>query len=502
MATGIIKTELLGVADAVAREKGIDREQVISAMEVAIQKASRANYGAERDVRATIDRKTGEINLHAYLEVVETVENEKTQISLKDAKRLNPTIQLGEFITEELPPFDFGRVAAQTAKQVIFQRVRDAERERQYEEFKNRVGEVINGVIKRIEFGNIIVDLGRTEGIIMRDKLIPREPVRVGNRIRCYVEDVRLEPRGSQIFLSRTHPQFLAKLFAQEVPEIYEGQIKIKSVARDPGSRAKMAVYSGDKTLDPVGACVGVRGSHVQAIIAELQGEKIDIIPWSDNPAIFIVNALIPAEVTKVILDEDTNKVDVIVPDDQLSLAIGRRGQNVRLASALTGWGLDVVSESQESERRASEVKEVSQTFIKALDIDDVIAHLLISEGFTRLEELALVPLEELLAIEGFEQELAEELQKRAQAYVKNEQEIKKKQLEELKIAKDLQTFEGLSVEILLALAKKDIKTLDALADLAGDELVEIIPTLSLEEANTLIMKAREHWFKEDSLSK
>jgi N utilization substance protein A len=491
----VIKTEILGVAEAVAREKGIDREEVIAAMELAIQKASRAKYGFDRDVRTTIDRKSGDIELHAYREVVEEIENEAAQISLAEAKKIKPDIQLGEFIIDDLPPFDFGRVAAQTAKQVIFQRVREVERERQFEEYKNRIGEIINGVVKRVEFGNVMVDLGRSEAIILRDKMIPREAVRTGDRIRAYIEDVRPESRGSQIFLSRTHPYFLAKLFSQEVPEIYDGQIEIKSVARDPGSRAKVAVYSGDKSMDPVGACVGMRGSRVQAIVSELQGEKIDIIPWSDNPAVFIVNAMIPAEVTKVVLDEDSNKVDVIVPDDQLSLAIGRRGQNVRLASALTGWSLDVISETQESERRAEEIKKISSTFIKAMDIDDVIAHLLIGEGFTDIEEVAMVPIEDLLTIEGFEQELAEELQRRAKVYVKAQEEARQDQLKELGVAEDLKNFDGLTSDMLVKLANQGIKTLDDFADLSGIELTEIVNALSKEEANKLIMKAREHWF-------
>lgn len=497
-----MKTEILGVADAVAREKGIDREVIIEAMEVAIQKASRAKYGHDRDVRTKIDRQTGEIIMHAYREVVEEVENESAQLLLEDAQRINPDIKMGEFIVDDLPPFDFGRVAAQTAKQVIFQQVRDAERSRQYEEYKDRVGDIINGVVKRVEFGNVMVDLGSAEAIIMRDNMIQREAVRVGDRIRAYVEDVRLEPRGSQIFLSRTHPQFLAKLFAQEVPEIYDGQIEIKAVARDPGSRAKFSVYVSDKSIDPVGACVGMRGSRVQNIVTELQGEKVDIIPWSENPAVFIVNAMVPAEVSKVVLDEEAGKVDVIVPDDQLSLAIGRRGQNVRLASILTGWSLDVSSESQESERRVEEVKRISAVFIEAMDIDDVIAHLLISEGFKKIEEIAFVPLADLADIEGFEEELASELQNRAKIYVQAIEDKHKAALKELGVADDLAVFEALSKEQVLALGAKDIKTLDDFADLAGDELVDLLDNLSVRDANALIMKAREHWFAEEDAAK
>lgn len=498
MVTGVIKTELLGVADAVAREKGIDRDEVIRAMELAIQKASRAKYGYERDIRTHIDRKTAEITMQAYREVVEVVENEGAQIPLEEAKRINPDIQLGEFIIDDLPPFDFGRVAAQTAKQVIFQKVRDAERQRQFEEYKDRAGEVINGLVKRVEFGNLMVDIGRAEAILMRDKLIPRESFRPGDRIRAYIEDVRLETRGSQIFLSRTHPQFLVKLFAQEVPEIYDGHIEVKAASRDPGSRAKIAVYSGDKTLDPVGACVGMRGSRVQAVVNELRGEKVDIIPWSDNPAVFVINSLIPAEVSKVVLDEDTGRVEVIIPDEQLSLAIGRRGQNVRLASDLTGFGIDVISESQESERRSQEVKEISKLFVQALDVDDVIAHLLVSEGFTRVEELVLVPLDELISIEGFEEDLASELQTRAQNYIDEQQKIKANRVKDLNVAADLQELSGMTYDILLPIAEKGIKTLDDFADLAGEELVELVPDLPLEEANELIMQARQHWFKDD----
>lgn len=494
-----IKTELLGVADAVAREKGIDREEVIAAMELAIQKASRARYGHDRDVRTKIDRKTGEIHLHAYREVVEDVEIEAAQISLKDAQKLNPSIELGEYIIDDLPPFDYGRVAAQTAKQVIFQRVREVERAKQYDEFKDKIGQIINGVVKRVEFGNVIVDLGRSEAVIMRDKLIPREPVRTGDRTRAYIEDVRPEARGSQIFLSRTAPEFMAKLFAQEVPEIYDGQIEIKSVARDPGSRAKVAVWSGDKSMDPVGACVGMRGSRVQAVVSELQGEKVDLIPWSDNPAVFIVNAMVPAEVTKVVLDEDTGKVDVIVPDEQLSLAIGRRGQNVRLASKLTGWNLDVMSESDESERRADEVKRVSRIFMEALDIDDVIAHLLIGEGFRRVEELVAIPVEDVADIEGFELEIAEELQNRARTFLKNRDEADFKAMQDAGVGESLLSFDGLGVPAKKALVDAGVKNLDDLADLSGDELKEILPTLSLDEANAIIMKAREHWFSDEN---
>ncbi len=497
-----MKTEILGVADAVAREKGIDREIIISAMEVAIQKASRAKYGHDRDVRTQINRQTGEIVMHAYREVVSEVENESAELTLVDAQRIKPDVKMGDFIVDDLPPFDFGRVAAQTAKQVIFQQVREAERSKQFEEYKDRVGDIISGVVKRIEFGNVMVELGQAEAIILRDQMIQREAVRVGDRIRAYVEDVRLEPRGSQIFLSRTHPQFLAKLFSQEVPEIYDGQIEVKAVARDPGSRAKFSVYVSDKSIDPVGACVGLRGSRVQNIVTELQGEKVDIIPWSENPAVFIVNAMVPAEVSKVVLDEEAGKVDVIVPDDQLSLAIGRRGQNVRLASILTGWKLDVSSESQESERQQAELKRVSSIFIEAMDVDDVIAHLLISEGFKSMEEIAFVPVEDLANIEGFEEELATELQSRAKVYLEAQQTAFQEKLDAVGVTADLATFDALTKEQILELGAKGIKTLDDFADLAGDELVDYLDNVSVRQGNEMIMKAREHWFAEEDAKK
>src|SRR5262245_46475194 len=385
----IPRLEMLQVADMVAREKGIEREEVLEAMEQAIQKAGRAKYGLEHDIRAEIDRKNGEIKLMRYMQVADPVENENTQISLGEAQRRNPDAQIGDFITDELPPIDFGRIAAQTAKQVITQRMREAERKRQFEEFKGRVGESVSGTVKRSDYGNVTIDLGgRGEAVIRRDETIPRESLRPSDRIRAYIYDVREEARGPQIFLSRTHPQFMAKLFTQEVPEIYDNIIEIKAVARDPGSRAKIAVLSHDTSIDPIGACVGMRGSRVQAVVQELQGEKVDIIPWSSNPANFIVNALAPAEVSKVVMDEEGGRVEVVVPDDQLSLAIGRRGQNVRLASQLTGWEIDILTEAQESERRQEEFRSRSQMFMDALDVDDVIAHLLVTEGFTSVEEV------------------------------------------------------------------------------------------------------------------
>src|SRR6476646_1909772 len=418
MAVSANKLELLQIADAVAREKAIDRGIVIAAMEDAIAKAAKSRYGAETEVRAELNPKSGELRLSRHMLVVEQVENPSTQITLEDARRHNPAAQVGDTIADTLPPLEYGRIAAQSAKQVIVQKVRDAERDRQYEDYKDRIGEVINGVVKRVEYGNVIVDLGRSEAIIRRDEMIPRELFRPGDRVRAYVYDLRREQRGPQIFLSRTHPQFMAKLFRQEVPEIYDGIIEVKSVARDPGSRAKIGVVSRDSSIDPVGACVGMRGSRVQAVVNELQGEKIDIIPWSPDAATFIVNALQPAEVVKVVLDEDSSRIEVVVPDDQLSLAIGRRGQNVRLASQLTGWDIDILTEAEESERRQKEFAERTELFMNALDVDEVVGQLLASEGFRSVEELAYVEPAEVASIEGFDEDTAAEIQNRAQEYL------------------------------------------------------------------------------------
>ena len=491
-------SDLLQVADAVARDKGIDRDEVLQAMEQAIQKAGRSKYGQEYDIRSEIDRKSGQIRLLRFREVAEPVENDATQIPLGEARRFNPDAEVGDFITDPLPPIDFGRIAAQTAKQVIVQKVRDAERARQFKEFKDRVGEIVNGLAKRVEFGNVIVDLGRAEAILRRDELLPRESFRQGERVRAYIYDVRQEARGPQIFLSRTHPQFMAKLFAQEVPEIYDGIIEIRAVARDPGSRAKIAVLSNDSGIDPVGACVGMRGSRVQAVVAELQGEKIDIIPWSADPATFVVNALAPAEVAKVVMDEEQRRIEVVVPDDQLSLAIGRRGQNVRLASQLTGWDIDILTEAEESERRTEEFRTRSQLFIEALDIDDVIAHLLVTEGFTSVEEIAFVPLQDLAGIEGFDEDVAGELQERAKVFIERKnQELEARRIE-LGVTEELAAVPGLTPAMLVALGDKGIKTLDDLADLASDELIEMVQAVakpSQDEANAIIMAARAHWF-------
>ena len=498
MDTAIARPELLLVADAVAREKMIEREEVLEAMEQAIQKAGRAKYGHEKDIRATIDRKTGDVRLSRWTEAVEVVENEETQIPVHIALRFKPEIKVGDFIIDPLPPIDFGRIAAQTAKQVIVQRVREYERKRQFDEFKDRVGEVINGVVKRTEYGNLMVEVGRAEALLRRDELIPRESFRNGDRVRAYIYDVRDEPRGPQIFLSRTHPGFLAKLFAQEVPEIYDGIIEIKAVARDPGSRAKMAVISRDASIDPVGACVGMRGSRVQAVVQELQGEKIDIIPWSAQAATFVVNALAPAEVTKVVMDEEAGRVEVVVPDDQLSLAIGRRGQNVRLASQLTRWDIDILTEAEESERRQEEFRRRTGLFVDALDVDDVIAGLLVQEGFNTIEELAFVAMEELADIEGFDEQIAEELIRRAEAHlVKRDNELNDRRVE-LGVSDEVAAMEALTPAMLVTLGEKGVKSLDDLADLAGDELIEIVGEAAMDEtsANEIIMAARAHWFE------
>ena len=476
------RPEIILVADTVAREKNIDKEDVFTAMEVAIQKAGRSKYGFEHDIRANIDRKTGAISLARYREVVEgpeNVENEVTQLTLEDAKMYDANAKVGDFIIDQLPPIDFGRIAAQTAKQVIVQKVRDAERNKQFEEYKEKIGTIVNGTIKRIEFGNVILDIGKTEAVLRRDEIIPREKFKNGDRVRTYVLDVRRENKGPQVFLSRTCPEFMAKLFTQEVPEIYDGIVKIMGVARDPGSKAKIAVKTDDMTIDPVGACVGLRGIRVQAVVTELQGEKIDIVPYSEDKAQYIVS----------------------VPQEQFSLAIGRRGQNVKLASQLLGCDIDVLTEEQEQERRSNENKVRSQRFIEALDVDEMIAHLLIAEGFSTVDEIALVPLNELAEIEGFDEDVAAELQKRAKDFIakRNEEFAEKSKM--LGIDEQLKTVDGLDQDMILTLAGKGVKTLDDLADLAADELMEMLGenVLSEVEANKVIMKAREHWFSEET---
>ena len=507
--TNYTHPELIMVAETVAREKGIEREEVFDAMEQAIQKAGRSKYGHEHDIRAEIDRKSGEIKLARYLEVAEEIENELTQVTLDAAKLRKPDAAIGEFLVDPLPPIEFGRIAAQTAKQVIVQKVREAERARQFLEFKDRIGEVVNGMVKRIEFGNVIVDLGgRAEGIIRRDETIPREHFSNGDRVRSYIYDVREELRGPQIFLSRSHPQFMAKLFTQEVPEIYDGIIEINSVARDPGSRAKIAVTSSDSGIDPVGACVGMRGSRVQAVVAELQGEKIDIIQHSIDHATFIVNALAPAEVTKVVLGEEANRIEVVVPDDQLSLAIGRRGQNVRLASQLTGWDIDILTEAEESDRRIEEFRTRSQLFIDNLDVDEVIAQLLVTEGFSTIEDVAFVPIEELSGIEGFDEDVANELRDRGRNFLEARDAELTAQRKAAGVTDELAAVAGLTPEMLVVLGEASIKELDDLADLAADELISAEDGvlkefgLSMDAANEIIMAARAHWFEDEDQAK
>ena len=466
------RLELLQIADAVAREKSIDRRIVIEAMEDAIQKAAKSRYGAENDIRCEIDPKSGETKLTRVLEVVEQVENDATQLTVANAMRRNPNAKAGDMIAETLPPLDFGRVAAQNAKQVIVQKVREAERERHFNEYKDRIGEIVNGTVKRVEYGNVIIDLGRAEGIVRRDEMIPRENVRLGDRLRAYIYDVRREPRGPQIFLSRARPEFMSLLFRQEVPEIYDGIVQIKSVARDPGSRAKIAVISKDSSIDPVGACVGMRGARVQAVVGELQGEKVDIIQWNPDAATFIVNALAPAEVTKVVLDEDSNRIEVVVPESQLSLAIGRRGQNVRLASQLTGWDIDILTEQEESERRQKEFTERSQLFMEALDVDEVIAQLLATEGFETVAEVAFVDSGEIAHIEGFDEDTAKEIQTRAREFLERQEAERDARRKELGVADELAAVPGVSTAMLVAFGENDIKTVEDLAGAIPDDLI------------------------------
>jgi N utilization substance protein A len=433
-------------------------------------------------------------------EVVDEIEDEINQINLEMAHRRDAALAVGDVISDPLPPIDFGRIAAQTAKQVIVQKVREAERERQFNEYKDRAGEIVNGIVKRVEFGNVTIDLGRGEGILRRDELLPRESFRQGDRVRALIFEVRRENRGPQIFMSRTHPDFMRLLFTQEVPEIYDGIIELRAVARDPGSRAKIAVLSNDGSIDPVGACVGMRGSRVQAVVSELQGEKIDIIPWSDDPATFVVNALAPAEVAKVVLDEDAGRIEVVVPDEQLSLAIGRRGQNVRLASVLSGWDIDILTEQEESDRRQEEFRTRSNVFMESLDIDDVIAHLLVAEGFSQVEDIAYTALNDLTRIEGFDDDIAEELQTRALAFVNAENERLQNRLAELGMADDINEIADFSLAMLVKLGDAGVKTADDLGDLAGDELLEILADEGLveEDANAIIMAARASWFDDE----
>ena len=466
------RLELLQIAEAVAREKSIDRKIVIQAMEDAIQKAAKQRYGQENDIRCTIDPRTGETKLTRVITVAESVENDNQQMTLADAQKKKPDAVVGQEFIESLPPLDFGRVSAQNAKQVIVQKVREAERDRQYSEYHDKVGEIANGTVKRVEYGNVIVDLGRSEGIIRRDEMIPRENVRFGDRIRAFIYDVRREPRGPQIFLSRAKPEFMMKLFAMEVPEIYDGIVEIKSCARDPGSRAKIAVASKDGSIDPVGACVGMRGQRVQAVVNELQGEKVDIIQYNDDAATFIVNALAPAEVSKVVLDEDTNRIEVVVDEKQLSLAIGRRGQNVRLASQLTGWDIDIMTDTEESERRQKEFTERTQMFMEKLNCDEVIAQLLATEGFGSIEEVAFVDLGDIAQIEGFTEETATTIQTLARDHLQRLESERDARRRELGVADEMAEVAGITTAMMVALGENGVKTVEDLADCATDELV------------------------------
>ncbi len=518
------KAELIAIADAVAREKLIDRAIVIEAMEDAIQRAARSRYGAENDIRAKLDTETGDLRLWRVLEVVEEPEDHFKQVDVKGAQKLQKGAAIGDFIVDPLPPIEFGRIAAQAAKQVIFQKVRDAERERQYEEFKDRANEVITGVVKRVEFGHVVVDLGRAEGVIRRDQQIPREMVRVGDRIRSLISAVRREARGPQIFLSRAHPEFMKKLFAQEVPEIYDGIIEIKAAARDAGSRAKIGVISHDSSIDPVGACVGMKGSRVQAVVQELQGEKIDIIPWSEDLATFVVNALQPATVSRVVIDEEEGRIEVVEPDDHLSLAIGRRGQNVRLASQLTSSQIDILTEADASEKRQREFVEGSELFQSELDVDETLSQLLVAEGFTSLEEVAYVQVDEIASIEGLDDDIAAELQNRAAEALERREAASREVRRSLGVADELAEMPHLTEQMLVTLGKAGIRTLDDLADLATDELVQkkrVEPRrrepstrpedkggllaeygLNEEQGNEIIMAARAHWFEDEDAAK
>jgi len=507
--TSANRLELLQIAEAVAREKLIEPNLVIEAMEDSLGKAAKSRYGAEYDIRAHIDRKTGELTMERCRTVVpdEEYENTFTELTLEEAREIDPEAEIGTVLSDPLPPMDFGRIAAQSAKQVIMQKVREAERERQFDEFKDRVGEIINGVVKRVEYGNVIVDVGRGEAILRRDQLINREPFRTGDRVRAFIRDVRAEVRGPQIFLSRTAPEFLAELFKMEVPEIYDGIIEIKAVARDPGSRAKIGVISNDGSIDPVGACVGMRGSRVQAVVSELQGEKIDIIPWNEDAPTFLVNALQPAEVSKVILDDDAERIEVIVPDEQLSLAIGRRGQNVRLASQLTGFDIDIMTESDESERRQAEFAANTKVFMDALNVDELVAQLLASEGFSSLEEVAYVDADEMLTIEGFDEGTVEELQARARESIDEANAKFIEKARELGVEQSLFDYEGLTPQMFVALAEDGIKTLEDFAQCADWELAGGYTTVDgqrikddgllekfdvgLEEAQAMVMNAR-----------
>ena len=499
----VIREEMLQVANNVAEEKNIEIDEVFNAMELALEKAARVKYGFERDIRVKINRDNGDINLSSYLKVVDVLdpEDQKNQIIFEKAKKIQPDIQLGEYIIKELPPFDFGRVAAQNAKGIIIQKIREADKSRQYTEYKDKVGEIVVGVVKRTEFGNLIIDLGKSEAIIKREELIPRETFKNGDRVRSFIYDVKEDSKGYQVFLSRTHPQFLAKLFTQEVPEIFEGIIKVKSVARDPGSRAKVSVFTEESTIDPVGACVGMRGSRVQAVVNELQGEKIDIVMWSENQATYLANALAPAEVSKIFLYEEKNKVEVVIPDEQLSLAIGRKGQNVKLASNLTNLEIDILTEDEETERRQEEFKVKTAMFVETLDVEDVIAQLLVTEGYVSINSIANENSENLEKIEGFDNDLSNEIISRAINYIKEKDKEDIKIINEKISDNELKNLNGINNKMLALLAANNICTLDDFADLSTYDLIDkeegMLRELDIEEniVNDMIMKAREKWF-------
>ncbi len=506
----VIREEMLQVANNVAQEKNIEKDEVFEAMELALEKAARVKYGFHRDIRVKIDRENGDINLSSYIKVVESVdeEEEHNQIPFAEAKKIKSDIEVGEYIIKELPPFDFGRVAAQNAKGVIIQKVREADKARQYNEYKDKVGEIALGIVKRTEFGNLIVDLGKSEAIIKREEIISRESFKNGDRVRAYIYEVKEDTKGYQVFLSRTHPQFLAKLFTQEVPEIHEGVIEVKSVARDPGSRAKVSVYTEDSTIDPVGACVGMRGSRVQAVVNELQGEKIDIVMWSENQATYLANALAPAEVSKIFVYEEKNKVEVVIPSDQLSLAIGRKGQNVKLASNLTNLEIDILTEEEETERRQEEFKVKTEMLIDVLDVEDVIAQLLVTEGYVSISSIVNEKAENLEKIEGFDKDLSEEIIERAHNYIKEQDKEDIKIIDSKIFDDELKNLTGINNKMLALLANNEICTLDDFAGLSTLDLLDkedgIFRELDVDEkiVNDMIMKAREKWFKEEEEKK
>ena len=508
------KLELLRIVEAVATEKSIDREIILSSMESAIEKAAKTKFGLDNNIRATIDRESGDISLHKVLKIVETPINLNTEISLEHAieKEKKENVKIGDEIFEQLPQVDLGRVAAQTARQVITQNVRQAERERQYNDFIEKKGEILSGIVKRLEYGNLIVDLNRAEAIITKDELIPREILKMGDRIKAYCYNVIRENKGQQIFLSRAHPKFMEKLFFQEVPEIYEGIIEIKSATRDPGSRAKICVSSKDSSIDPVGACVGMRGSRVQSVVNELHGEKIDIVHWSEDPAVLVVSALAPAEIQRVIIDDQNRRIEVILTEENLSKAIGRRGQNVRLASKLINYEIDILTEKEESEKRQLEFKDKTEIFIKNLEVDETLGQLLVAEGFSSIEEIHQSTLEEILKIEAIDENTAKELKERAEEYLKKEKEDIGKKLKELGVEDVLINFKGLTPGMLVTLGEKKIKTLKDFADLSTDELIGSYDekqgkrfkiegfleefALAKNEADDLIMNARNIVFK------